>query len=308
MKFNSEHILKSQKGSTYPVIIAAVLAVIIAAASLTDVIYCYYQHYTLISMTRQAAVKGAEALLKSKYAAEQAIKLNLMRNVKDLTKLNTVISDNCREITVSVKKPFEYYFIRYFGADKSELTSKVTVRLTGVMAITNVRPFGVLQKNLNFDKSYTLTNSEITNSADTLKIIPLKLGDDKFINAVILGCTGKTKVDDTVKAYPGITKELSASVSEKINTLIKNCDHKPACTFEKYNDNCSRIIIIPVVSGASKEGQYKISGFTAFFIEKSNSEGDCFYITGRFIKHTVKADMSDGVQNYGLEAIRVIDD
>ena len=309
MKYNSEHILKSQKGSTYPVIIAVVLVIIAAAASAADIGYSVYQHYTLVSATRQAAVKGAEKLQESTSAdaAEQAIKKNIMRSVKDLSKFSANIPDNCREITVSVKKPFEYFFVKYFGADKSELNSRVTVRLTGVMAITNVRPFGILQKDLKFGSQYTLTNSKKAASGSNLKVVPLQLGTDKFKNTVLLGYADKLKVNDMLSPFKGMNEKVAGEVSSDISALIGNCSHKPKCTYEKYENDCSRIIILPVISGTDKNGQYKISGFTAFFLEKGKTDGDCFYITGRFIKHTVKADMSDGVQNYGLAAIRVID-
>ena len=66
MKYNSEHILNSQKGSTYPIIIVVVMALIVVAASLADVVYSVYQNYELVSATKQAAVKGAEALMKGK--------------------------------------------------------------------------------------------------------------------------------------------------------------------------------------------------------------------------------------------------
>lgn len=307
MKYNSEHILKSQKGSTSSIIIVSALLIMIIAASIADVGYAVYQQFALVSVTKQAAIKGAEALLQDKNAAEQAIKLNITKKVKDLTKLNMAIPDNCREITVSVRKPFEYFFVKYLGAYKNEITSKITVRLTGVMGITNVRPFGVSKKDFVFGKSYTLTNSTKNTSGNALKIVSLQLGADKFINTVILGYTDKLNVNDTVNEYSGMTEKVSASVKKEIDAMIGDCNHNPACTFEKYENNCSRIIILPVLSDSDKNGQYKISGFTAFFIEKSAAEGDCFYITGRFIKHAVKADMSDGVQNFGLAAIRVID-
>jgi hypothetical protein len=123
----------------------------------------------------------------------------------------------------------------------------------------------------------------------------------------MLGYPGELKTGDAVhQVKPGTSNEVTAGLKEGLDSLAANCRHKPACTYKSYEDDCSRIIVIPVLSQGKNTESFKVAGFTAFFIEESSIVNDSIQIKGKFIKHAVKADLSDGAQDYGLAGIRVI--
>lgn len=300
--------LKSRKGSTSPIILCVTVVIVLVAAVVADIGYTAVQRSILYSSAKKAAIAGAEALSTSRKIAENAVRIQALKSTSDLTKLDISISDNSRELTVSMKRPFDFLFIKFFGLDKKEISSKVTVRLSGVISFKGARPFGVLKKNIEFGTRYVLTN-KATNVKGEFKVVPLKLGDGNYKNSIILGYPGKLKTGDSIKAIlqaDADDSSLVTDVKEGIDSLAESCRHDPKCTFEKYDSRCTRIIVIPVLTTVDNSGLYNISGFAAFFIEECRTEGDAFYITGRFIRHAVQADMSDDAEDYGLAGIRVI--
>jgi hypothetical protein len=97
-------------------------------------------------------------------------------------------------------------------------------------------------------------------------------------------------------------------IKEGLNRIVKKCDRQPVCTFDNYESDCSRIVVLPVVDKNKAENStaFVISGFAAFFIESFDTYDSYVNIKGRFIRYTVKSDTNDGAEDFGLFGLRMI--
>lgn len=296
--------VKTCKGSSNVFIVCMSLFLIILLALVTDIGYAAVARYKLANSAEKTARAGARALVLGKRSAEVLMKQYAVKETSGLTELDLKISDNSREITVYMKKPFEYLFLKVFGVESKQIKARVTAKLSGVMSFKGIRPFAVEKQQFIFGKQYTLVNYS-TNDEYNVSFSPLSLGSGNYENNVIYGYIKTLNVGDVV--YPLISEEKNIT-ADYIKVLLNRCEHKPGCTYNNYSDKCSRIIVIPVVDKITftEESAMKILGFTAFFLEDAGFDKGKLYIKGRFIKHAVKAKTSDSIEDYGLAGIKMI--
>lgn len=296
-------VLEMDKGSTSVIIMCTTLFVILASAFITDVSYAAIERLKLTDKAERIAKAGAEILLKDKQAAVVWMKKYATKEVGDLISLDIKISDNNRDISVYMKKPFSYLFLKHFGFENKQITANVSVRLSGVSSYKGVRPFAVQKQQIVYDKQYTLTNRP-AGTDESIGIAALDFGYGNFKTSLLYGCSKTLDIGDGV--YP-LQGDFKKDLSDGLNYLISKCKHRPPCTFDNYSEDCTRIIIVPVVDriGTADGEIMNILSFAAFFMESSKIENRQIFIRGRFIKHTVKSATSDHVEDYGLSGIKI---
>lgn len=295
---------KSCKGSTSVIIICTSIIVILVSALVTDVGYAAMQRYKLTSSAEMVAKAGAEILVKNRDEAFKFMKKYAVSKNNELTGLDIKIADNNREISVYMKKTFNYLFLSFIGFKEKQIETHVTVKLSGVVSFKGVRPFAVQSRKFSFGKQYTLADYKAVKDG-AISFVPLNIGNGSYKSNILYGFMKSLKVGDGVYAMVG---DIVKDSVDAIGNLLAKCNHEPECTYDNYLENCSRIMVIPVVDKIDYSGKdaMNILGFTAFFIEKYHEKDNHIFITGRFIRHTVNAKTSDDVVDFGLSGIKFV--
>lgn len=288
------------KGSTAPVIACTILFVMLGSAFASDIMYAAIQRYQLNSSTERLALSGAELLLSDGQAANRKIRLLAPAVAGEFSRIETNVADNGKEVSVSLRKSFQYLFLKVFGLNDKEMVSKVTIKLSGVKNLKGVRPFAVMRQKPQFGKKMDFTDNPAP-VKDTVRLIPLNLGSGNYKNNLLFGYSSTLNVGDGVYPLEGSQAQEAA---EALEYLVGNCRHVPKCTYNRYAENCSRILLLPVVEKAGDE--LRVAGFSALFVEGFSIKKDHIHIAGRFIKHAVDAGTSDHVADFGLAGIKII--
>ncbi|MCX7923418.1 MAG: hypothetical protein N3B21_15620 [Clostridia bacterium] len=296
-------LIRSSKGSTSVVIVCTTLIIALLAALITDIGYVAIERFKLTKTVEELAYIGAQELVKGGSNAAETVRIQTLKEVNDLNDFDVKIADNKKEITVYIGRPLEYIFLKLIGINEKQITTRVTAKLSNVSAYKGIAPIAVLKQNFTYNKKYILSNN-ITTSKDTIQIAPLNVGRDNYKSSIIYGYRKKVTVGDRVYALRG---DILSDTSEGIQKLISKC--KEASVVEKGAtlENCPRIVIIPVVDSMDLTGKepMKVLGFTAFYIEESSINKERVIIEGKFIKHTVSSDISDGIPDFGLSGVRL---
>ncbi len=298
------HFLKDNKGSTPVIMICVSIIIILAAALLTDIGYAALERFKLERNAAGVAEEGAEILANDRDKAIEYMKLSAVRKVNDLNALDIMVSDDNREITVSMGKPFEYIFLSLLRFEGKDIKASVTAKLSGINAYKGLKPLGVARESLVFGKRITLSDIQSPGS-DMTNVLPIDFGGGSFKTDVVYGNRKLVQIGDKVGT---LGKNTAAQVNDGIGGLIKKCKHQPACTYDSFVKGCSRIIVLPVVekAGGADTDFVSVIGFAAFFIEDCSTDRSHISITGRFIKYTVKSDTNDGAADFGLLGVRLI--
>lgn len=296
--------LKENKGSTPVIMICVSIIIILAAALLTDIGYAALERFKLKENAGAVAEEGAEILANNREKAVEYMKLSAVRKVNDLNALDIRVSDNNREITVSMGKPFKYIFLSLLGFSGKDIKANITVKLSPVNAYKGLRPLGVTRESLVFDKKITLSDKQ-NQGTDVTSILPIDYGSGSFETDIVYGNRKLFHIGDKVNI---LSKDVAEEVYEGIGNLIKKCGHQPTCTYDNFVRGCSRIIVLPVVekAGGIDADSVSILGFTSFFVEDSRMDGNNVSITGSFIKYTAKSVTNDGAADFGLLGVRFI--
>lgn len=88
-------------------------------------------------------------------------------------------------------------------------------------------------------------------------------GASTYLSNIINAYDGPLSVGDYVSTEPG---NMSGPTSQGINTLIRECNHVPKCTYDNYEPDCPRIITVVVVDSLAVNGRkdVKTVGFATF--------------------------------------------
>ncbi len=296
--------IKSQKGSTSVIIVCVTMIIILASALLADIGYASVVHFKLKRNAESVAKEGAKLLVDSKERALSYMKSSSVKKEYDLNALDIRISNNNREVTVSMGKPFRYIFLSFLGYGSKQIKTSVTVKLSCVGSYKYTRPFAVEKHNIVFGKSIILSDRPELR-LDTARFHVIDTGTGSLKTNIIYGNGKSFKAGEKVK----LLKNYSISrMEEGLQSIVGKCSHQPSCTFDRYVNGCSRILVLPVIGGESdKSGNlFTISGFTAFFIEDYDIIGGFADIKGKFIKYTVKSNAYDGAEDYGLLGVRIV--
>ncbi len=304
-------LLKNKRGSTSIIFICSAIFIILLSAVATDIGYMAFERYKMDKVLDGIAEQGAKALLINKNEGIKVIKQNAVKGIKNMTKLDINVSDNNREMSINLERKIDYIFLKYIGFSDKKINSRVTVKVSNVTSYKGIRPFAVPKGEFVYGKQYCLSlnnEKEYKNSEEeaVLSVIPINIGSGNFDTGILFGFNKTVRTGDSLNEMSEIDF-LTATKSAK--KLIEKCKRVPGCTYDNYESDCSRIIILPVVDNIEVYGEksMKVLGFTAFFIEDCDFEDrDALIIKGKFIKYTVKSSTSDGIPDFGLLGVKLM--
>jgi len=152
--------------------------------------------------------------------------------------------------TLYIKKPFNFIFLSVLGIKEKLISARVTVKLSGISSIEEVRPIAIAKQSLAYGKRYILSN-RAEKAGGEVVFLPLNLGEGSYKTNMKYGCGLPLKVGDGVFAFTG---DIGPAVTDGLSYLVNKCNHQPVCTYEAYSENCSKIIILPVLD---RQGGHK---------------------------------------------------
>jgi len=304
------NILNNRRGSSSIVFVCTAVIIILLSAVVTDIGYIAFQRYKMDKTLDRIAEQGAKALLVSKNECIKVIQESTIKSVDNMTKLDINVSDNKREMSINLERKIDYIFLKYIGFTDKKIDSRVTAKLSNVTSYKGIRPFAVLKGEFVYGKQYylALNNEQVhkSNEEAILSVIPINIGSGNFDTGILYGYNKTVRTGDSLNKVSQIDFSTANKSAKK---LIEKCKGSPRCTYDNYESDCSRIIILPVVDNLelNREKPMKVLGFTAFFIEDIDFENkDAVMIKGSFIKYTVKSSTSDGIPDYGLLGVKLI--
>lgn len=305
------NLLKNRRGSTSIIFICSAIFIILLSAIVTDIGYMAFERYKMDKVLDGIAEQGAKALLINKNEGIKVIQENAVKSIKNMTKLDINVSDSNREMSINLERKIDYIFLKYVGFSDKKINSRVTVKVSNVTSYKGIRPFAVPKGEFVYGKQYclSLNNEKVYKNSEeeaVLSIIPVNIGRGNFDTGILFGFNKTVRTGDTLNEMSQID---FSTVNKSAKKLIEKCKGVPRCTYDNYEYDCSRIIILPVIDNIEVYGKksMKVLGFTAFFIEDSELESrDTVIIKGKFIKYTVKSSTSDGIPDFGLLGVKLM--
>lgn len=307
-------LLNNRRGSTSFVFVCSALIIILLSAMVTDIGYIAIERYKMDRLLDRIAEQGANALLVDKNEGIKVIKENAVKSINNITKLDINVSDNNREMSINLERKIDYIFLKYIGFDDKRINSRVTAKVSNVTSYKGIRPFAVPKSEIKYGKQYYLSILEgkqykTSKEENFLRLIPVNIGNGNFETGIMFGLNKTVQTGDNIYA---LSKIDFLSVNKSIDRLTEKCNKIPACVYDNYELDCPRIIILPVVDNIEVSGKkaMKVLGFTAFFIEGGNFDGDdnkeYVGISGKFIKYAVNSITSDGIPDFGLVGVKLM--
>lgn len=298
--------LKSQKGSTLVIILAAFVGILGAVALVSDVGLAYVHKQKLSNAVDATALAGAQEL---QYGSEQAIstaRLYAEKNGIDPDEVNISVSSGGKSIEVDGRNTFDFFFARIFGVNSTQINSKARVVVAPVTGLKGLRPLAVQQFPFVFGEKYVL--KEGADSSYHGNFGPIALGGtgaSNYRNNLENSYNGMLRVGDWI---PTETGNMAGPTKNGISYLLNGCTHAPKCTITSYNPQCTRLIVIPIVNTlqADGRGMIQITGFAQFILEGADNAGGHSEVTGWFVKKLAVGESDINAVDFGLHSVKLV--
>lgn len=206
-------------------------------------------------------------------------------------------------VKVNGKKDVPYHFAQVLGFDKMTISRSATAELKTVKAMSGIAPLCCSKKvmeNIYEGKEVTLkqTTKIEDNNDDFYNMTgwygALRIdgnGANDYRDALAGGSKSKISEGQVIDVKNG---NMAGPTDDGYNMRINGHE---GCTFENHEENCKRILIIPLVEQHSKK-EVKVIGFASFFLDNCENKGT---ITAKYIKTIVSGSASAGPSaDYGV--------
>jgi Flp pilus assembly protein TadG len=306
-------LIKSKKGSSM-VLFAAALTMLLGFASISvDIGLLAAEKASLANAADAAALAGAQQLLINSDQAVDTARQYFQKNGQDPENAFIQISEDKRSVTIQASKKADFIFAGVLGFKEATVSAFSEARIMPVTSVpSGIRPFAVENQVLNFGQQYTLKYGGGGGSGGNFGALALGgSGASRYKNNIINGYTGNIMIGDSIKVGDWVETEpgnMSGPTKVGIEALISQCHHYPRCTFDSYEPDCPKIIIVVIADSLDVEGrsEVRVEGFAAFFLEGVEGHGNESIVTGRFIRMASQGEVSESQADFGLHGIKLV--
>ena len=264
----------------------------------------------LVNAVDAAALAGARELPDEAVAEEIAVSYVEYNSVEPSEVSVTFDSVN-RSITVSATRHRDFVFGPVIGIPSGQVHASATAQFGAVTGARGIVPFGIPEQELTYNQLYTLkAGSKDDYGPGNYGALALELpGAKAYTENIKHGYNGVIKVGDEIPTEPG---NMSGPTTDGVEYRINQCQHSPGCTYDKYQPNCSRIMIVPIYDPKDLSGKSTVTivGFAAFFVEGVEGSGNKNNVTGYFLERIppegMEYDNDPDQAYYGLAVARLI--
>jgi len=310
-------LIKDEDGQVVVIIAVAFTALLGFTALAVDTGVLFVEHTRLVRAADAAALAGAQELPGNPGVAEELAEDYAEMNGIDPEQINIDISDDNRQIQVSMDKTIDLVFARVFGHDAADVGASATARVSPVKSINGAVPFSVKNQTFYYGEPYVLKEGASGSDSDgarwcgwfgALDFTGGGGGSNEYEDMIVEGFSGKLSIGDIIDIEPG---NMAGPTADGVQERIDSCSHNPSCTWDDHAPDCPRVIYVPIVEeydGSGGNRRVEVEGFAAFFLEgvegHNGNNGD---VVGRFIFETVSGETDDSIDGFGLTSVKLLD-
>lgn len=298
------NLFRDEKGNA-AALTAIVLVVLIGAASLAlDAGQLYLNRARIVNALDSSVLAGVQYLPDHPDLALQTASEYADKNGLKTEECNFAVTESNRAITGTAQRQVGFQFARVLGYDTGMVEAQAGARIYTVGALSGLAPFGVIEDNYQFGQTIVLKEG----AGDTTFsgwFGALRLGDggaSTYENNIINGYSGKVEIGDIIPIEAG---NMSMPTRRAIEDCIEQCDHSPKCTIDGFSQQCSRILLVPLirivsVNSGGHPDQVQVVGFAAFLVDRYTGNGNDNEVEGSFIRYVTYGEATDGLNDHGL--------
>jgi len=321
MYLSRMHSIEDDLGAAL-VLTALFLVVLLGFSALViDVGLLYINRLALVNAVDAAALAGVQDLPYSPTMAMEKAKEYAAANGANGDEVKVVVRNGDHEVQVTASRDVKLYLARVFGITEQRLTASAAAQVGSISGCFGVAPFGVVEQDFILGEQYILKCGPHRPPGYLRgNFGALALGDQgasNYENNIKYGYNEKLEVGDWVDTEPG---NMSGPTVRGVRHRIEQCQHEPKCTYDSVKNDCSRLVIVPVIRNLDKahgRDSVQVVGFAAFFLEGTLREGDGgdskhdddkgeSSVLGRFIRRVLPGEVGN-VPDFGLKGYKLVE-
>lgn len=297
---------REEKGSALVLIALSMIALLSAAALVTDVGIMYYNKSQVVNAADAAALAGAQALPGDPSTAETMARLYGARNKVDT--IDVIFPEDGCTIEVRAQRTTDLFLARVIGHNNSTASAVAVARVAPITSVKGIVPLGIDDSPRVIGETYTLKFAAGDKALEDYHpgwkgILALQgPGAKLYLEDLKYGFDKSVSINEVLNIQTG---NISGNTYDGVQYRIDQCKHIPSCTAESHAPDCPRIVLLPVIQPYSDK-QIQVIGFAAFFVDSVAGMGNESEITGKFLSHVTAGDSSTTGPNYGLYATKLI--
>ncbi|MEN6324927.1 MAG: Tad domain-containing protein [Syntrophomonas sp.] len=297
-------LIKDEQGTVMILVACAMLALVGITSLVTDAGLLYLNKVKLSNAIDSAVLAGVQELPGNPESALDVTKTYAaMNGVSEGEAIFEIAEDN-KTITGVGQRQVGLVFAKIMGITTSNVNARARASIAPVTAVVGTAPVGVIEDSFNYGEEIILKEG----AGDGLHkgwFGALSLGGtgaDVYSTNIEAGYNQEIKVNDIINTETG---NMSEPTKKGIEYRINECHHVPECTFDSFNRNCSRILLVPIVvineiTDGGHINSVKVVGFGAFFVNSYVGQGNDNEVKGSFIRYVIPDKNSSQGADFGL--------
>lgn len=294
---------KEERGSAL-VLIALMMTVLMGFTALViDIGLLAVSKNKLTVATDAAALAGAQELPNTTLARQRAEEY-IQANGVPLSQVAIDFPSGTTTIRVQANQQVDYLFAPVIGKESGLVNATSRAGGGAITSMRGIVPLAVLEQEFVFGQEYQIK----VGSGDTGWFGPVALGlrgASTYESNIRYGYPSYVNVGDTIETEPG---NISGPTSNGIQYRLNSCNHYPKCTIAAYEENCPRIVHIPVVNAPGQGGRadMAVQGFAAFLLKSETiGSGNENIINGYFIRKSAVGIIDFNRPDFGVKGYKL---
>lgn len=285
-------LLKEEKGAALILMALGVAVIMGLTALVTDLGLMYYNKIQVANAADAAVLAGVQALPADETKARELARDYAEKN--GVTSITVTIGADKKNIEVQAERTIGLMLAKALGIESSTARANSQAALEPLTGVKGIVPLGVTEQEFVFGETYLLKyaagdDPEGDYHSGWLGLLALQgPGAKLYLDDLKYGFDQEVKIGDILNIQTG---NISGNTYDGVQYRIDQCKHLPSCTFDNYHEDCTRIMLIPIISPYDDKS-IQVNGFAVFFVESVEGMGVDNYITGKFIRHTISGSSS----------------
>lgn len=304
-------LIKDEKGTVMALVACAMVALVGFTSLVTDAGLLYLNKVKLANAIDSAVLAGVQELPGDPESALNAANSYATMNGAVEGEAAFEIADDNSSITGVGQRQVELVLARIMGMEKSDVNARARASIAPVTAVRGAAPFGVIEDSFEFGEEIVLKEGA-GDGQHKGWFGALRLGGNGasvYRDNIKNGYAGEINVDDVIETESG---NMSGPTGDGVNYRIDQCHHVPECTFDSFNKDCSRILLVPIVvvneiNPGGHVKSVKVVGFGAFFVDGHVGSGQDNEVKGSFIRYVIPDKNSSQGTDFGLYGSQLVE-
>ncbi|MGI5922037.1 MAG: Tad domain-containing protein [Syntrophomonadaceae bacterium] len=297
-------LIREEKGTVIVLMACAMMALVGFASLVTDAGLLYLNKVKLANAIDSAVLAGVQELPGDpENALDVANSYATINGTAEGEVTFTVAADH-KSITGIGTRRVELVFARIMGMERSNVTARARANIAPVTSVFGAAPFGVIEDDFTYGEVIVLKEGA-GDGQHKGWFGALSLGGtgaNRYRTNIENGYNGEIKINDIIPTESG---NMSGPTREGIEERINACHHVPQCTFNSFDKDCSRILLIPIVvinqiNPGGHIASVKVVGFGAFLVDSYVGNGKDNEVKGSFIRYVIPDKNSSQGPDFGL--------